>query len=93
MRRQMAQLLVGRLEALRTCRDHLLEILDLVAHDALVLPLASQCVRALYDLDGLEWLFYHQQFVGVVQTSHDVGPIVIGMSRTYDDLDVGVDSP
>ncbi|MGA2709365.1 MAG: hypothetical protein ABSF86_13300, partial [Steroidobacteraceae bacterium] len=66
MRRQMAQLLVGGLEALRAGGDHLLESLELVAHDAFVLPLASQSVCALHDLDGLEWLFYHQQLVGVI---------------------------
>src|SRR5208283_2644887 len=69
--RQVAQLLVGGLQALRACSDHLLESLHLVAHDALVLPLSSQRVGALHDLDGLEWLFYHEQLVGVIKASHD----------------------
>src|SRR6202051_3059962 len=89
----MAQLLVRSLEALRARCDDLFERLDLAAHDALVLPLAGQRIRALPDLDGFERLFNHQQLVGVMQARDDVRPVIVGMRRTYDYLHIRVDGP
>src|ERR1700722_1741483 len=90
---QMPQLLVGGLEALRARIHDLFERLDFAPHDALVLPLAGQGIRALQDLDGLERLLDHQQLVGVVQACDQIRPVVVGVRRTYDDLHVGVDGP
>ena len=63
MRREMAQLAGGGLETPGTHADHLLEIEHLIAHQALIMPLARQCGGALQDLDRLGGLAQDQQLV------------------------------
>ena len=52
----VGQAAIGVLELPGACPDRGLQAFDLRADPASKRPLRRQCMRALYDLDGVEWL-------------------------------------
>src|ERR1700733_2422578 len=89
----MAQLPVRSLQALGAYAHDLLEGIELAPYDALVLPLAGQCARALHDFDGVGGFFEYQELVCMPEAGNNLGPVIIRMRRADDDLHTGVDRP
>jgi hypothetical protein len=71
------------------CGDHLFEAQHLLADQFVVFPFAAERRGALQDLDRFGGLAQHQQLVGVTESLHHLGPVVVGVRRTDDHLHVG----
>ncbi len=93
VRGEMPQLAGGGLEPAGARTDHLLELMHLLAHQALVMPFARQRGRALQDLDGLRRLAQHQQLIGMIESLDHFRPVIVGVRRADHDLHVGIDPP
>ncbi len=93
VRGEMPQLAGGGLQTPGAHADHLLELEHLIAHQALVVPLARQRGRALQDLDWLGGLAQHQQLVRMIQPLDHFRPVVVGVRGADHDLHVGIDFP
>ena len=91
--REVPQLAGRGLEPSSAHIDDLLELKHVVAHQALVVPLAGERRRALQNFYRLGGFSQNQKLVRVLQPLDDFRPIVIGVRGADDDVHVRIDLP